>query len=95
CCGSWLFILSMLPSVFGGTLSVVLIEYSTLLSYVGLAVVIGFAALSVLRLRKELNERRMLETKLPKVNNGINNNINGNIKASLSSTSERGLSNRN
>jgi hypothetical protein len=57
CCGSWLFILSMLPSIFGGTISVILIEYSTLLSYVGLTVVIGFAALSVIRLRKELNER--------------------------------------
>ncbi|MGH9925206.1 MAG: hypothetical protein ACRD5B_07480 [Nitrososphaeraceae archaeon] len=89
CCGSWLFILSMLPSVFGGTLSVVLIEYSTLLSYVGLAVVIGFAALSVLRLRKELNERRMLAPESPRVNDGDND---GNTKASLPSTTERGLS---
>lgn len=69
CCGSWLFILSMLPSVFGGTLSVVLIEYSTFLSYIGLAVVIGFAAISVLRLRKELNERGVLATKSLKVDN--------------------------
>src|SRR5918996_5068982 len=90
CCGSWLFVLSMLPSVFGGTLSVVLIEYSTLLSYVGLTVVIGFAALSILRLRKELNERRMLVTKLVKVNDGDNDNRN--TKASLPSTMERGLS---
>jgi hypothetical protein len=89
CCGSWLFILSMLPSVFGGTLSVVLIEYSTLLSYVGLAVVIGFAALSVIRLRKELNERRTLATKPPKVNDRNNN---GNTKSSLPSTVERRLS---
>lgn len=73
CCGSWLFILSMLPSVFGGTLSVVLIEYSTLLSYIGLAVVIGFAAISVLRLRKELNERRMLAAKSLKVGDNDNN----------------------
>jgi hypothetical protein len=63
CCGSWLFILSALPSVFGGTLSVVLIEYSTFLSYTGLAIVGGFAVISVLRLRKELNERRMLAAK--------------------------------
>src|ERR671918_3017090 len=56
CCGSWLFILSMLPSIFGSSLSVVLIEYSRLLSYVGLAVVFGFAGLSALRLRKELQE---------------------------------------
>jgi hypothetical protein len=60
CCGSWLFILSMLPSVFGGTVSVILIEYSTLLSYVGLTIVLGFAGLSVLRLKK-LVERRRLE----------------------------------
>jgi hypothetical protein len=72
CCGSWLFILSMLPSVFGGTLSVVLIEYSTLLSYVGLAVVIGFAIISVLRLRKGLKERGMLATKSLKVGNNGN-----------------------
>src|ERR687897_2860510 len=85
CCGSWLFVLSMLPSVFGGTLSVVLIEYSTLLSYVGLTVVIGFASLSILRLRKELKERRMLATKSPKVNDGDNNR---NTKASLPSTVE-------
>lgn len=68
CCGSWLFILSMLPSIFGGTVSVILIEYSTLLSYVGLAIVSGFAGLSVLRLRKELIERRMLEGTNPNYN---------------------------
>lgn len=60
CCGSWLFILSLLPSIFGGTVSVILIEYSTLLSYVGLAIVLGFAGLSTLHLRQELIERRML-----------------------------------
>src|SRR5918994_1319995 len=56
CCGSWLLILSMLPSVLGSSLSVVLIEYSKLLSYIGLAVVFGFAGLSALRLRKELRQ---------------------------------------
>jgi len=91
CCGSWLFILSALPAVFGGTLSVVLIEYSTLLSYLGLAVVIGFAALSVMRLRRELNERRMLSMKSAKINDGNNND--GNIKASLPGTVQRGFSN--
>jgi hypothetical protein len=89
CCGSWLFILSMLPSVFGSTVSVILIEYSSLLSYFGLVIVLGFAGLSILRLRKELNERRMLATKSPKVNADDNN---GNTKASLPSTVERGLS---
>jgi hypothetical protein len=57
CCGSWLLILSMLPSVLGSSLSVVLIEYSKLLSYIGLAVVFGFAGLSALRLLKGLQER--------------------------------------
>ena len=57
CCGSWLLILSMLPSIFGSSLSVVLIEYSKLLSYIGLAIVFGFAGLSALRLRKELQQR--------------------------------------
>jgi hypothetical protein len=51
----------MLPSVFGGTLSVILIEYSTVLAYIGLGIVIGLAALSVLRLRRELSKRRMPE----------------------------------
>ena len=57
CCGSWLLILSMLPSIFGSSLSVVLIEYSKLLSYIGLAIVFGFAGLSALRLQIELQER--------------------------------------
>jgi hypothetical protein len=57
CCGSWLLILSMLPSIFGSSISVVLIEYSKLLSYMGLAIVFGFAGLSALRLRKELRQR--------------------------------------
>jgi hypothetical protein len=56
CCGSWLFILSMLPSIFGSSLSVVLIEYSKLFSYIGLEIVFGFAGLSALRLRKELRQ---------------------------------------
>lgn len=58
CCGSWLFILSFLPSIFGGSISVVLIQYSTPLSYVGLGVVLGFAGLQALRLRTELANRR-------------------------------------
>lgn len=46
CCGSWLFILSLLPSVFGSGLAAALITYSQPLSYAGLAAVLGFAALS-------------------------------------------------
>jgi hypothetical protein len=58
CCGSWLLVLSYLPSVFGGTLSVVLVQYSRTLSYIGLVIVLGFAALSAYKLHKELNQRR-------------------------------------
>jgi hypothetical protein len=77
CCGSWLFILSMLPSVIGGTVSVILIEYSIILSYVGLVVVLGFASLSILRLRRELTKRRVLERQNPKYNDFANKkNIN-------------------
>lgn len=76
CCGSWLFILSMLPSVFGGTVSVILIEYSSLLSYVGLVIVLGFAGLSILRLRKKLIERRMLEWTNPNYEIDDNKSIN-------------------
>lgn len=57
CCGSWLLILSFLPSIFGSTISVVLIQYSRLLSYVGLALVFGIAALSAKNLRGELKQR--------------------------------------
>ena len=88
CCGSWLFILSSLPAVFGGTLSVILIEYSTLLSYIGLTVVIGFAALSVMRLRNELNERRMLARSLK-----FSDADNKNVETSVPDNVERGLSN--
>lgn len=58
CCGSWLLVLSYLPSVFGGTLSVVLVQYSRTLSYIGLVIVLGFAALFAYKLHKELNQRR-------------------------------------
>jgi hypothetical protein len=61
CCGSWLFILSMLPSIFGSSLSVVLIQYSEALSYTGLGTVLGFASLSAIKLKKEL--QRMNNTK--------------------------------
>ncbi len=60
CCGSWLFILSFLPSIFGSTLSVVLIQYSTPLSYIGLSIVLGFAGLSAFKLNRELRLRKYL-----------------------------------
>lgn len=54
CCGSWLFILSMLPAIFGSGLSAVLIQYSEALSYIGLGIVFGFTGLSAIRLRREI-----------------------------------------
>jgi hypothetical protein len=52
CCGSWLFILSMLPTIFGSGLSAALIQYSEALSYIGLGIVFGFTGLSAIRLRE-------------------------------------------
>ena len=63
CCGSWLLILSLLPSIFGSTLSVILIEYSKILSYISLVVVFGFAALSALKLGRELEEEKRRKLK--------------------------------
>jgi hypothetical protein len=65
CCGSWLLLLSLLPSVLGSTFSVALIQYSKPLSYLGLSIVFVLTAISALRLRKELKGRRKGEaTKL-------------------------------
>lgn len=58
CCGSWLLVLSYLPSVFGSTLSVSLVQYSRPLSYLGVAIVFGFAALSAYKLHKQLKLRK-------------------------------------
>jgi hypothetical protein len=58
CCGSWLLILSLLPSIFGSSLSVALIQYSKPLSYISLAIVFGFAALSAFNLQRELKKMR-------------------------------------
>jgi hypothetical protein len=57
CCGTWLLLLSLLPSMLGSTFSVILINYSKQLSYAGLIIVIGFTIISALRLRKELKVR--------------------------------------
>lgn len=69
CCGSWLLILSLLPSVFGSTFSVVLIQYSKPLSYLGLSIVLGLTVISSLRLREELKGRRKDEP--TKLNEGL------------------------
>jgi hypothetical protein len=64
CCGSWLLLLSFLPSLFGSTLSVILIQYAKPLSFLGLLVVVGYTAFTALRLKKELGKKTtMFETK--------------------------------
>ena len=73
CCGSWLFILSMLPTIFGSGLSVVLIQYSETLSYTGLVIALGFAGLSAIKLKKEL--QRINNTKNNQLNQLNNNHL--------------------
>src|SRR5919204_3207497 len=62
CCGTWIYILSFLPSIVGGTLSATLIQYSRPLSHIGLAVVLGFVVLSAVKLNKELKEQKKMES---------------------------------
>jgi hypothetical protein len=67
CCGSWLLILSLLSSFFGSSLSVALIQYSKPLSYIGLAIVFGFAALSAFNLKTELKQmKKRKSVQMPK-----------------------------
>ena len=64
CCGSWLLVLSYLPTIFGSALSVSLIQYSKPLSYIGLIIVLGFAGISAFKLRSELkNQQRQRQQK--------------------------------
>ncbi|QLH07055.1 hypothetical protein [Nitrosopumilus ureiphilus] len=58
CCGWWLYALSLLPSVVGTGVSAVLIEYSQVLSYVGLAIIFGFAGLTAYKLKREMKLRQ-------------------------------------
>lgn len=59
CCGWWLYVLSLLPSVAGVGVSAVLIEYSQTLAYLGLAIIFGFNALTAYKLRKEKIAQRL------------------------------------
>jgi hypothetical protein len=68
CCGSWLLILSLLPSVVGTSVSAALIQYSIPLSYAGLATVTGFTALTAAKLRKELKLRQSSISKFKEEN---------------------------
>lgn len=63
CCGSWLLILSLLPSVFGSAFSVLLIQYSKPLSYLGLIIVLGYTTLSAIKLKRELKRMEIVEHK--------------------------------
>ena len=54
CCGWWLYALSLLPSVVGTGISAVLIEYSQMLSYVGLVIIFGFAGVTAIKLKREM-----------------------------------------
>jgi hypothetical protein len=68
CCGSWLLILSLLPSFFGTTVSAVLVQYSIPLSYAGLAIVVAFTSLTALKLKKQLKLRKGDVSKFKKDN---------------------------
>ena len=59
CCGWWLYALSLLPSMVGTGVSAVLIEYSQVLSYVGLAIIFGFAGLTAYKLKHERQLQRI------------------------------------
>ncbi len=54
CCGSWLLILSLLPSFFGSSLSVILIQYSKPLSYFGLVIVVGYTIIVAIKVKRKL-----------------------------------------
>jgi hypothetical protein len=59
CCGWWLYVLSLLPSVVGTGVSAVLIEHSQALAYLGLAIIFGFNALTYVKLQKEKKIRKL------------------------------------
>lgn len=53
CCGWWLYVLSLLPSVLGTGVFAVLIEYSQPLAYLGLMIIFGFNGLTAYKLNRE------------------------------------------
>ena len=59
CCGWWLYALSLLPGIVGTGISAVLIEYSTVLAYIGLLIIFGFAGLTAYKLRMELKKQKI------------------------------------
>ncbi len=53
CCGTMLYILSLLPSVVGSGLTGGLIQFSQPLAYVGVAIIYVFNGITIYKLRKE------------------------------------------
>lgn len=60
CCGWWLYALSLLPGIVGTGVSAVLIEYSQVLSYVGLVIIFGFAGLTAYKLKREMKLQKVV-----------------------------------
>jgi len=60
CCGWWLYVLSLLPSVLGTGISATLIEYSQPLAYFGLVIIFGFNALTAFKLHRERQARKLV-----------------------------------
>lgn len=60
CCGWWLYALSLLPGIVGTGVSAVLIEYSQVLSYVGLIIIFGFAGLTAYKLKQEQKLQKII-----------------------------------
>jgi len=59
CCGWFLYVLSLLPSVVGVGVSAVLIEYSQVLAYVGLGIIFGFAGFTAYKLKREIQLQKI------------------------------------
>jgi len=53
CCGTMLYIISLLPSVVGTGLAGGLIQYSQPLAYLGIAIIFGFNAITIYKLKRE------------------------------------------
>lgn len=60
CCGWWLYALSLLPGIVGTGVSAVLIEYSQVLSYLGLVIIFGFAGLTAYKLKQEQKLQKII-----------------------------------
>ena len=54
CCGTILYILSLLPSIVGSSITAAFIQYSQPLAYLGIAIIFGFNGITVYKLRKQI-----------------------------------------